>query len=53
MKKQFAIKSAQVVKTVTNSVAKAETASKLNFLQAAHSCSEVMFFNSKRPVFSL
>ena len=53
MKKQFAIKSVQGLKEVTKSAAKVESAIVMNFLQASHSCSEVMLFNGKKPVFSL
>ncbi len=39
MKKQFAIKPAQVVKTIKNSVAKSESANVLKFLADGACCS--------------
>jgi hypothetical protein len=38
MKKQFAIKPAQVVKAITKSVAKAESANLLKFLESGPIC---------------
>lgn len=40
MKKQFAIKPAQVVKSITQTAAKIETANLLKFLAAPRCCSE-------------
>lgn len=55
MKNQFAIKVAQVSKTVTASAAKHESANLLKFLKPAECCQTMLDFKgfSVKPVFSL
>jgi hypothetical protein len=54
MKKQFAIKAAQVSKNITAAAAKNETANVLKFLKPDGCCTTMLFQGfSTKPVFSL
>jgi hypothetical protein len=53
MKKQFAIKSAQVVKNVKSTVAKHESTSILKFAMLSECCAQGPNWTFSKPVFSL
>ena len=53
MKKQFAIKSAQVVKNIKSTVAKRESNSTLSFSMLAQCCQQGPMLDFSKPVFSL
>lgn len=53
MKKQFSIKAAQVVNNVKNTVAKQESANKLNFSLLVECCAQGPNWTFSKPVFSL
>ncbi|MGF7215807.1 hypothetical protein GGR92_001947 [Spirosoma lacussanchae] len=54
MKKQFAIKPASVLKSLSKSVAKSESANVFKFVKSPICCDSVMLINGQnKPVFSL